>query len=434
VHSECFSLDRTLEQYAWALSLRPAFVWLDGAPSGWSYLACDPVETLQANAEPAALAAAIRSLSDWAASQRVCDQPWPRFIGHLSYDAMWCMAQSPSATKLSASRADPVMWFARYAAVLAVDHAQSVAWIFAEDVNAAAVLRQHLQRPVCPQTCLVEGLNASSAADHKHAIERALWHIREGDIYQINLARTWHALLSGACLPLFLEMMRQSAVPYGAYLDCSGYSLFSRSMERFFEWNRATGELRTSPIKGTVASTDDRAADAIELVNNEKESAEHAMIVDLMRNDLSRIATIGSLAVETLDSIEHYAGLSHRVSTVVCRPRPDVDLAAALEALFPPGSVTGVPKRRAMELIDQLEPVRRKAYTGMIGFIDSHGSVKMSVAIRTAMLEGQNLTYYAGGGIVMGSNVEREVEETELKAQVFLNACAALGATRSPAV
>jgi anthranilate/para-aminobenzoate synthase component I len=152
------------------------------------------------------------------------------------------------------------------------------------------------------------------------------------------------------------------------------------------------------------------------------------MIVDLMRNDLGRVAQVGSVHVPDVMTVEPFARLSHLVSTVACRTREGVTLREVLAATFPPGSVTGAPKLRAIDLIEQLEDTPRDVYTGALGFIDRAGGVSLAVAIRTALLEHGRVRYFAGGGIVEASRVEREIEETELKARVFFDALDALAA------
>ena len=151
------------------------------------------------------------------------------------------------------------------------------------------------------------------------------------------------------------------------------------------------------------------------------------MIVDLFRNDLGRVSQVGSVCVPEVMAVEPYAGLHHLVSTVRCRTRAGTRLRDVLEATFPPGSVTGAPKLAAIDLIEALEPTPRDAYTGAVGFVDRAGGLSLAVAIRTAICEAGELRYFAGGGIVEASDPDRELAETELKAEVFRSALAALG-------
>jgi anthranilate/para-aminobenzoate synthase component I len=150
------------------------------------------------------------------------------------------------------------------------------------------------------------------------------------------------------------------------------------------------------------------------------------MIVDLMRNDLARVAETGSVRVEAPFSVEPYARLSHLVTTVAATTRPDVGLVDVLRATFPPGSVTGAPKLAAMRAIEALEPEPRGVYCGAVGHVDQRGGLSLAVAIRTALVRGDAMHYFAGGGLVSASDPQREVAETELKARVFLDAIAEL--------
>jgi anthranilate/para-aminobenzoate synthase component I len=206
------------------------------------------------------------------------------------------------------------------------------------------------------------------------------------------------------------------------YLDAGDHFVLGRSMERFLEWDRVARTIETRPIKGTVARCGADDAETATLRGDPKERAEHTMIVDLMRNDLGRIAELGSVEVRRFLDVEPFAGLHHLVSTIVATTRPEVGLREVLLATFPPGSVTGTPKHRAMQVIEALEPRARGIYTGAYGFVDRCGGLSLAVAIRTAVVREGTAHYFAGGGIVEASDPAREVAETELKARVFLDA------------
>jgi para-aminobenzoate synthetase len=204
-------------------------------------------------------------------------------------------------------------------------------------------------------------------------------------------------------------------------------------MERFLRLSREARTLVTRPIKGTArrdAAGADDAREASALRADAKERAEHAMIVDLMRNDLGRVAEVGSVEVPEVMLVEPFRGLHHLVSTVGCRVRPEVGLRAVLEATFPPGSVTGTPKLAAIEAIERLEQSARGIYTGALGFVDQRGGLSLAVAIRTAVIADGEVVYGSGGGIVEASDPERELAETELKAQALREALLALSAAR----
>jgi anthranilate/para-aminobenzoate synthase component I len=423
------------------LSRGPGACWLDGhadhREAGWSFAAADPVERVRVPFSAADPMAALDRLdletdadSSGGASGAVAPSrnQVPRWVGYLAYDAYH--AGRPSRLGRPLDR--PVLSFARYDAVLALRHADGRAFIVGDDAASCTRLRDRLLSACSGDSeagsgGVVASPSVTPASEHKMAVARALEHIAAGDIYQVNLARCWSARFSGSPFALWDRLRIQSPVPFGFYFDdgTPGGSrlVMARTMERFLRWDRPSGWLETAPIKGTIARLGGRdAEEAASLRADSKEQAEHLMIVDLMRNDLGRLAVFGTVAVRDFMRVEPYAGLSHLVSTVGCQTVPGTRLRAVLEATFPPGSVTGAPKRRAIEIIEQLESEPRDAYTGAVGFVDRAGGLSLAVAIRTAILESDTLRYFAGGGIVEASDIEREVAETELKAAVFLAA------------
>jgi anthranilate synthase component 1 len=273
----------------------------------------------------------------------------------------------------------------------------------------------------------VGACTVDAPALHLAAIARALEHIAAGDVYQVNLARRWSAPFEGDALALFLAMRRASPVPLGFFVDTGTHAVASRTMERFLDWEGPGGRLASRPIKGTIARTGADDDEARALASDAKERAEHAMIVDLVRNDLGRVADVGTVRVERIMEVEPYAKLAHLVSTVACRTRRDATLRDVFDATFPPGSVTGAPKIAATRIIGALEAHARGAYCGAVGFVDQAGGASFAVAIRTAQVQGGVVRYHAGGGIVSASVPERELAETELKARAFLDAVEALG-------
>jgi para-aminobenzoate synthetase component 1 len=419
--------------------------WLDGDGSGalgrWSFVACDPSEVREAlwrDPEPFAV---LRGLGPSSSSRDERDDGSiegapdpaivPRWIGMVAYDAAWSAGRGVGLRRgpvLQRSRMLPVARFARYDAVVAIDRVEGRAWIIADDdlalARAEARVAQARDRP--GPSARAGEVSAEGAGVHRAAIERALEAIAAGDIYQVNLARRWSAPLEGDPIALFLAMREASPVPLGAYIEGTGWAALARTMERFLRFDARDRSIETRPIKGTIARAGDDRAEAAALRTDAKERAEHAMIVDLMRNDLGRVAEIGSVEVEDVMRVEPYAGLSHLVSDVRARVRAECDLEAILHATFPPGSITGAPKLRAMEIIESLERQARGIYCGAIGHVDRAGGLSLAVAIRTATVENGVVTYAAGGGLVEASDPEREVAETELKARVFLDAAGSL--------
>jgi anthranilate/para-aminobenzoate synthase component I len=258
------------------------------------------------------------------------------------------------------------------------------------------------------------------------AVRAALDYVAAGDAYQINLAQRFVVGSPPTAPALFAALQRGHPVPFGAYLDGGDFVLVSNSPECFLSLRGE--QLVTFPVKGTRRRGVDAQADAqlvAELQQDPKERAEHVMIVDLERNDLGRVCCTGSVHVDELARVHTFPSLHHMVSKVSGRVRTGTPLCEILRATFPGGSITGAPKIRAMEIIDELEPFRRGFYTGAIGFIDRRGDAVFTLTIRTAVATPHRLTYHAGGGIVADSVPIREYEETLLKAQPFFAALTA---------
>jgi anthranilate/para-aminobenzoate synthase component I len=214
-----------------------------------------------------------------------------------------------------------------------------------------------------------------------------------------------------------------SPAPFAAYLDCGGFQIASSSPELFLKLSGA--HVQTRPIKGTRARSADLTRDAQlahELQTSPKENAELVMITDLLRNDLGRVCEYGSVQVAELVRLERYPQVQHLVSTVEGRLRQDVTHAAALAACFPGGSITGAPKFRAMEIIDELEPIARGPYTGCHGYLGFNRESQLSITIRTAICRGPTAWFHVGAGIVADSIPAAEYDETLAKARGFLAA------------
>ncbi len=443
------------------LASHGGLAWLDGAgpkARGWSFLAASPVEVVRTRAHERDALAPLRAVesgrseraADWlpselAAGVSAAHLPSParvpRYVGYVSYDAAFQL-QPRLRGRHSRDPNETTLYFARYDAFLGVEHESGRAFLFGDERAALARLRQRLTAGRVPGQVqgqapqegatpdpppIVSQAVVPSAEIHAAAVTAALAHIAAGDFYQVNLARRWTAKYIGDPLALFLAMRAASPVPLGAFVDAGDHAVLARTMETFLEWRRGERRLRTRPIKGTIPRAEGEDASAAgRLRADPKELAEHTMIVDLMRNDLARVAEVGSVEVEEAFAVEPYAKLSHLVSTVSARTRPDEDLLSVLRATFPPGSVTGAPKLAAMQAIEDLEPEPRGVYCGAIGHIDQEGGLALAVAIRTALFRGDAVHYFAGGGLVEASDPQREVAETVLKARVFLDAIAAL--------
>ena len=250
------------------------------------------------------------------------------------------------------------------------------------------------------------------------AIARCVDYIRAGDIFQVNLSQTFALPFAATADALYAALLDRSPAAYGALLDFDDFAVVCNSPELFL---RVTPDRRvvTRPIKGTRP-----LGLADELLHSEKDAAELNMIVDLERNDLGRVCEIGSVGVTQRRTIQTHPTLHHGVAAVEGKLRDDVGLVALLAATFPGGSITGAPKIRAMQIIDELEPVPRGPYCGAIGTLDPDGGLQLNVAIRTATLAGGTLRVPVGGGIVADSDPAAEYDETLVKAHAILDAAA----------
>lgn len=256
-------------------------------------------------------------------------------------------------------------------------------------------------------------------------VRRAQAFIAAGDIYQVNLTHRFSAPWPEGADPfaLYAALRRVSPAPYAAYLALGGRHVLSSSPELFLEIEGR--RIRTRPIKGTRPRRADPEADersARDLLASEKERAELLMITDLERNDLGKVCAYGSVRATELLALERFAQVFHLVSTVEGELRPEVDAVSALRACFPGGSITGAPKKRAMEIIAELEPVPRGLYTGAIGYFGFDGSARFNIAIRTVIVENGTAHFHVGGGIVADSLPEKEWQETLDKAAGILMA------------
>lgn len=257
------------------------------------------------------------------------------------------------------------------------------------------------------------------AVRYAQAFGRVHDYIGAGDIYQANLTFPIDAQAKGGARGLYATLAAQQPVGHGALVELEGKALLSRSPELFFRTD-AAGRIQTRPMKGTLPRLPDPEADARQraiLAGDEKNQAENLMIVDLLRNDISRICQAGTVRVPELFAVETYATVHQMVSTVQGRLQPGIGLGDILRALFPCGSITGAPKLRAMEILRDLEPWPRDAYCGTIGWAAPDGRSEFNVAIRTILLEGTRATLNVGGGLVWDSTAQAEYEEALWKAR-----------------
>ena len=255
------------------------------------------------------------------------------------------------------------------------------------------------------------------------AVARAQKYIRAGDIYQVNLSHRIAAQCDISGWELFEKLSTVSPAPFSAFLDCREFQIASSSPEQFLRMSGS--QIISRPIKGTRPRDSDPTRDAqlaYELQTSAKELSELVMITDLLRNDLGKVCEFGSVQVPELAKLEKFAQVQHLVSTIEGRLKNSVTHFAAFASCFPGGSITGAPKFRAMEIIDELEPVSRGPYCGAIGYLGFNRESQLNIAIRTAVCTEGKIHFNVGAGIVADSNPEAEYEETLAKARGFLAA------------
>ena len=267
-----------------------------------------------------------------------------------------------------------------------------------------------------------------SKKDYLHSVRKIKDHIKEGDIYQANFTCGFDVNSDALAFDSYKRLRRLNPAPYSAYLNFGDYQILSSSPERMFK--KVGLDITSCPIKGTITSGQDdieREQNRLKLLNSEKDKAELLMIVDLVRNDLGKVAETGTVRIDNLFEPEDYSSLIHLVTDISAKLRDDLSLADIIKAILPGGSITGAPKKRAVEIIQEIETTARGVYTGCIGYVDGD-KAEFNIAIRTMTHQGSFYRLNSGGGIVSGSSPESEYDEMLLKAKNLLKA---LGAANS---
>lgn len=266
-------------------------------------------------------------------------------------------------------------------------------------------------------------------AQYGEKFRRVRQHLLAGECYQVCLAQRFSAAYRGDEWTAFCHLLAHNRAPFSAFMRLSDQAVLSLSPERFLHLRHR--QIQTRPIKGTLPRLADPRADRIQagiLAASPKDRAENLMIVDLLRNDIGRIAVPGSVRVPELFKIEAFPAVHHMVSTITAELPAQRHPCDLLRACFPGGSITGAPKVSAMQIIDRLEPQRRNAWCGSIGYVSFCGSLDSNIAIRTLLTERQHIFCWAGGGIVADSEEEAEYQETLDKLATILPLLEALNA------
>ncbi len=359
-------------------------------------------------------------------------------VGYLSYDLCHFWENVPSKAKDDLGL--PELYIAFYDKVLIIDHLEKRTLISAvssfpkrdnptikeriEEIRRLGqkndAVKKGKRGAVKPGELLLE--SNFTKQEYLQAVRKAKNYIREGDIFQVNLSQRFHSRLFVSPHRLYQSLREINPAPFAAYLNFNEIKILSSSPERFL---RVRGrEIQTRPIKGTRPRGRNEQEDkklGKELLASEKDRAELVMIVDLERNDLGRVCQYGSVKVEELVKLEAYPTVFHTVSTIRGTLAPGKDRIDLLRATFPGGSITGAPKVRAMEIIDELEPTKRSVYTGSLGYFGFNESMDLNIVIRTFLAKNDDLYFQVGGGIVADSDPEKEFQETLDKAKALIS-------------
>ena len=402
---------------------RPLCFILDSAQSNdglgqWSFFGSDPYERVSGD-----LGDLRRAMCEHTSLAHPVIPFTGGAVGYLSYDYGRRLEKIPELC--SDDRSIPDIQFNLYDGVAALNHDSGVLYLIGHDFQVDADLVLERLRSIVEDPCDVSCTHARrsewvwnlSKQEFFTAVERVRDYIASGDVYQVNLSRRARCSFEGDSIELYRALRCGNPAPYGAYLGLDDWQIISTSPEQFLR--KRGSSLETRPIKGTCPRGADKEADHQQeaaLRDSEKDRAELLMIVDLERNDLGRVAEFGSVRVEGLYKLEHYARVIHQTARIHATLRSDKDIYDTLVSLFPGGSITGAPKIRAMEIIEELEPSRRGVYCGSIGYIGFDGDAEFNIAIRSLHLKGGFLDYQVGGGIVWDSLPEAEYQETIDKA------------------
>ncbi len=437
---------------------KPGAMFLDSAKKSkdlgrYSYIAAEPFLTLQSKNGQIKLNDLATEGNPWEILQLLLSlfktDPIPGIpllqggvVGYFSYDASRHLEKLPDNTLDDYLFPDMMLGF--YDVILSFDHELKKAWIISTGFPEF-ILERRLQRAEEQLKCWQQRLKAVSELDeisdhfcppdsiisnfnreeYEQAVSSVIESILSGDIFEANISQRFSASLpkSLSAFELYRRLRARNAVPFAAYLNFGDTILASASPERFL--HLGDREVETRPIKGTSprfqdAKQDEASAKALQM--SEKDRAENIMIVDLMRNDLSRVCEDHSVKVPQLCGLESFATVHHLVSVVKATLLPDYDAVDLLRATFPGGSITGAPKVRAMEIIDEIESHRRGPYCGSVGFISFSGDMDTSITIRTFAIKNHQLSFHVGGAIVADSDPAQEYQETLDKAAGMLAA------------
>lgn len=337
--------------------------------------------------------------------------------------------------KLNLMRGDddfPVAFATRIPAAIIVDHHEQSCYFVAEEGNESCIKDMHkdfaeAQNLVVNHapSIVLDNISEDDPEIYLNGVRRIKEYILDGDIFQVNLSRAWHAFTQQQVqgYVLYEQLRKANPAPFAGLIFHQDNYIMSSSPERLVCLNN--GYVETRPIAGTRPRGEGMQQDQLlsnTLLSHPKEIAEHIMLIDLERNDLGRICRSGTVEVNELMCLESYRHVHHIVSNVRGKPKQNITPGEVIKAVFPGGTITGCPKVRCMEIINELEQEARGAYTGAIGYVNHDGSLDLNILIRTLTLINQKITLRAGAGIVADSDPEMELEESRAKARGLLRA------------
>jgi len=304
------------------------------------------------------------------------------------------------------------------------DHTQQLALYYYQEENRLPQVEEALKKPSINKELKISKPKVNMSKDcFKQAVEKAKEYITAGDIFQVVLSKRYQFQIKGSLIPFYEALRCINPSPYMYYYKAGGRQIIGASPEMLIRIDNRI--IETFPIAGTTKTSQDEIVNnrlAHELLSNPKERAEHVMLVDLARNDLGRISKFGSIQVPEFMKVHQYSHVQHIVSQVTGELRDELESFDALRSVFPAGTVSGAPKIRAMEIINELEPSQRGPYAGAVGYFSYNGNADFAITIRTLFANKNQAYLQAGAGIVADSNPEKEWIETENKAKALIKA------------
>ena len=433
------SVFTTIANQAWSIFLDSGFPY--SQQGRYDIMACDPVTTLVTNGATTTITTASDisvSLADpfSVLKQHLLKNAFTEdfglpfnggALGYFSYD----LARRLEKLPIHAQDAEqlPEMAIGIYPWAVVVDHQQQKSWLVGQQINAQEwqrLIKHFSGTPSASETSDVFTVTSAIVANmdqpyYGAAFNKIKAYLKEGDCYQVNLTQRFSASCQGDPWYAYQRLRQQNAAPFSGYLNLPGVQILSSSPERFLKVT--AGKVESKPIKGTRPRKSDSTENQAQidaLLSSTKDKAENVMIVDLLRNDISKSCQVGSVKVPVLFAIESYATVHHLVSTVTGQLAEGQYAVDLLRSCFPGGSITGAPKIRAMEIIEEIEPHRRGVYCGAIGYIGFNGNMDTNIAIRTFVHSNKTIRCWAGGGIVNDSVMEEEYQESFDKAEALL--------------